>query len=150
MKDFSNIKYAENTAGEIQVRTHLENCDTNFVPRLSNKVNIAEYAKKINTNAITFEAWQNDELIGLIAAYFNNKENKSGFITTVSTIKQYEGMGIGSRLIKMCIDYAKSNDYRSILLEVNKENNTAIQLYNKYGFVKTEQTGESLLMKLYL
>ena len=148
MKGFSNIKYAENTAGEMQVRIHLEKCDTNFVPRLSKKANIAEYAKKINTNAITFEAWQNDELIGVVAAYFNDKENKRGFITNVSTIKQYEGMGIGSRLIKMCIEYAKANNYRSILLEVNKENNTAIQLYNKYGFVKTGETGGLMQMKL--
>lgn len=150
MKDLLKIKYERNTAGESQVRSHLEKCDSNFVPRLSEKVDIAQYAKKIIINAVTFEAWQDDEITGLIAAYFNDTKNKNGYITNVSILKQYEGQGIGSQLMKMCIEYAKEINYNNILLEVYKGNNNAINLYTKYGFLKAQSTKNLLQMKLNL
>lgn len=150
MEDFSNIKYDENTASESQIRIHLEKCDSHFVLALSKKINISDYAKKIRTNAVTFEAWVDNKLIGLVAAYFNSSENAQGFITSVSTYKQFEGKGVGSHLIKMCIEYAKANKFQSLSLEVNKVSSPAIKLYHKYGFIKTGEKEKLLLMKLYL
>jgi ribosomal protein S18 acetylase RimI-like enzyme len=150
MNDLSDIKYAKSTAGEAQMLAHFEKCDTNFVELLSQKINIKEYAVKIITNAVTFEAWNNNELAGLLAVYFNDIEKKTGFITNVSIAKTYEGNGIGSGLINMCIEYGKLNNYQYISLEVNKESHTAIHLYSKYGFIKTAETGDSLLMSLKL
>lgn len=142
-----NIVYKIKTAGFNSVHTHLLKCDADFMPRLSLKTDIAVYAEKIAENSVTFEAWINEELVGLIAAYFNDVNGFSGFITNVSTLKQYTGKGIASVLIKMCIDYAVNHQFGEISLEVFKENSGAIQLYKKNNFYQTATKGDLIIMK---
>jgi ribosomal protein S18 acetylase RimI-like enzyme len=142
-----NIVYKIKTAGFNSVQTHLLKCDADFMPRLSLKTDIAVYAEKIAENSVTFEAWINEELVGLIAAYFNDVNGFSGFITNVSTLKQYTGKGIASALVKMCIDYAVNHQFGEISLEVFKENIGAIQLYKKHNFYQTAIKGDSIIMK---
>src|SRR5436190_21860381 len=93
------IIYKTGTASFSAVFTHLAKCNNDFVPPLSNKVDLELYSKKIAENSVTFEAWINDELVGLIAAYFNDLKQETGYITNVSTIKEYSGKGIASQLL---------------------------------------------------
>ena len=150
MQPDSSIQYTINTSTALQVFNHLKNCDDKFISGLSAKVDLKKYAEKIHNNAVTFEAWKDDELVGLVAAYINNIQTKTAFITNVSTIKNLGEKGIGSALIKMCIDYATANNYLAILLEVNTQNFAAIRLYEKYNFITTEEKSETLQMKLNL
>ena len=138
------------TANEQAILLHLQACDVNFAPPLSAKVNLAEYAAKITTNAVTFEAWNAEELVGVVAAYFNDGAKHKSFITNVSTLKAYGGKGIGSALIRDCIEYAVKEHYHSIALEVNKESTTAVRLYQKYGFKKVKENETALFMELKL
>jgi ribosomal protein S18 acetylase RimI-like enzyme len=141
------IIYKTQTAAFNSVHEHLLKCDADFVPRLSEKTDITLYAEKIAENSVTFEAWIHEELVGLIAAYFNDVNGLSGFITSVSTLKKHAGKGIASALMKMCVDYAVSHQFAEILLEVFKENKAAIQLYKKHNFYQTEIKGDSIIMK---
>jgi len=150
MNDILNIQYKSGTATPAEIAAHLKNCDTNFVTSLSKKVDLSQYAVKIKTNAVTFEAWQKEQLVGLIAAYFNDEAKRTGYITNVSTVKNYEGAGIGTQLMKNCIDHAIKNNYFEIVLEVNAASTPAIKLYNKFGFVKTSEENGSMRMKLNL
>ena len=142
------IHYKIKIADEEAIRSHLELCDEGFSPPLSQKVNIKEYAKKIFERAVTFEAWKNNLVAGLIAAYFSDTASRKAFITNVSVIKKCLGQGIASELMKMCIHYAKQNDFDEIALEVGKNNNTAIALYEKFGFSVEGNMGDNLKMKL--
>lgn len=54
----------------------------------------------------------------------------------ISIIKDYWGLGIGSELTKACIEAAKKAGYLQIELDVVSENESAISLYRKYGFVE--------------
>lgn len=141
------IQYKTNTALFDDVNRHLSACDKNFIPHLSQKVNIAIYAKKIVENSVTFEAWYNAELVGLIAAYCNDVENKKVFITNVSTITQHLGKGIASTLIKQCIEYATKNKFTEILLEVNSNSINALKLYSKNNFIQTGIKNETIIMQ---
>ncbi len=141
------ITYTIKTADSNNVFTHLVKCDEDFMPKLSEKVDILAYAKKIVENSITFEAWINDELVGLIAAYFNDSKTHCGFITSVSTLKKYAGKGIASQLMKMCIGYAAEHRFSEISLEVFDKNTNAIQLYKKNSFIQTGIIGDLLIMK---
>ena len=85
------ICYKIRTATFNDVLQHLAKCNENFIPALNEKVDIIAYSQKIAENSITFEAWINNELLGLIAAYFNDGKKKTAFITNVSTIKKYSG-----------------------------------------------------------
>ncbi len=141
------IFYKEKTASVQQVITHLTKCGSNFVPPLNQTVDISAYSKKIVENSITFEAWIDNELAGLIAAYFNDEKKITGFITNVSTVINYSGRGIASQLLQNCIHYGVKHQFESICLEVNDLNKSAIHLYNKYGFNKTGNNNKNVLMK---
>lgn len=141
------IAYRIKTATEEEICRHLINCSRYFIPALSEYVEIGQYSKKIFTKAITFEAWVENTLSGMVAAYFNDIEKKSGYITSVSIEPKSRGMGIASTLIQNCIEYATSNQFKEIQLEVNKKNEPAINLYQKHGFVVTEELGASLFMR---
>lgn len=145
-----NINYKTKTALTDEIYSHLKECNENFIPPLEEKVNIMNYSKKIFENAITFEAWNEKILVGLIAAYLNDTENKSAFITNVSTIKSYMGKGIANELMKMCIIYSKSHNFKEINLEVSSKNADALNLYFKYGFVKNKEEDSITFMRLIL
>jgi ribosomal protein S18 acetylase RimI-like enzyme len=139
-----------NKATETQVLRHLRACDSGFVPALSGRVSLQEYARKIVENAVRFEAWADGELIGLVAAYFDDATSGSAFITNVSVVPGWSGRGGGSALLSDCIDAARRSGMRSVVLEVGSGNERAIALYKKFGFVTGAPRGENIQMELVL
>lgn len=139
------VTYKTKTVSEKAIYEYLKNTDSSFLPPLNSKVNIEEYSKKIFNNAITFEAWIENKLVGLIATYFNF-ESKLSFITSVSVKKEYMGLGIATKLLIMCLDYSKNNNFKNIKLEVFKDNIVAIKLYEKHNFTKTNTLNDLIIM----
>ena len=117
------------------------------MPQLSTRVNLKEYAQKIIEKATLFEAWHNDTLIGLIAIY-TNPQDHTAFITNVSVVKEFTGLGISSSLLHQCIEHLRTKKFLYINLEVNSHNSTAIGLYNKYGFTFYGTKGDADIMQL--
>lgn len=142
----SELSLRIKTANEKDIFEHLAECNNNFIPPLSERLDLTNYSNKIFEKSITFEAWHNDSLIGLIAAYFN--DNEKGFITNVSVVQKYLGKGIATLLMNNCINYAKRNNFNVILLEVNNNNESAIKLYMKFGFIVHGRKNELLILKL--
>lgn len=149
MESFA-INYKIRSADVYDILKHLTRCKDNFIPGLDQTVDIPEYSKKIAQNAVTFEAWAGKELIGLIAAYFNDQQSRSGFITNVSVIKAFAGKGIASQLVKDCIRFAKEENFKQVSLEVNENNQPAIKLYRKHNFTDTALKGGLKMMSLIL
>lgn len=129
------IEYLINKASLTEITEHLLSCDADFVPRLSARVNIKAYAKRIAGNAIRIEAWTSGTLIGLVAVYCNDLERGTAYITSVSVLRAWVGKGIATRLVSRCIEQAKASQMKRIGLEVSKENAPAIKLYEKSGFI---------------
>ena len=130
-----DIGYLVNTASEVVIAEHLLFCDGDFVPTLSERVEIPDYAQKIISKATRFEAWSNGTLVGLVAAYCNDQETRIAHITSVSVLKEWTGKGLAASLINHCVAYAKAAGMRQIGLEVAAANVPAIKLYEKSGFV---------------
>lgn len=148
--DISPITYQTKTATEKNIFLHLTYCNNNFTPPLSERTDLGSYAKKIFENAVTFEAWSDDQLIGLIAAYLSADDTRSVFITNISVTKEFTGKGIASRLLRNCIAHCVKNDYFVITLEVNRNNSPAISFYQKNQFMQSETRGDNLILKLEL
>jgi GNAT superfamily N-acetyltransferase len=53
--------------------------------------------------------------------------------------ENYQNMGIGSRLMKTALDFCRENNYENIFLWTFKGLDTARRLYNKAGFILTEE-----------
>jgi ribosomal protein S18 acetylase RimI-like enzyme/SAM-dependent methyltransferase len=142
------LKYTEGMASQRDIYSHIMRCDKDYLARLNARVNIQEYSVKIFEKAVTFEAWDAETLVGLVAAYFNDPQGQAGYITSVSTIPTFMGKGIASALIDMSIEYAKRHGFKTIALEVAKDNSNAFRLYTRHGFRKLEDKPEGIMMKI--
>ena len=146
----SPVTYQTKTATEKNIFLHLEDCDNNFTPPLSERTDLASYAKKLFERSVTFEAWRDDRLIGLIAAYLSSGDIRSAFITNISVTKEFTGRGIASRLLRNCIAHCTKNSYFVINLEVNRNNSRAISFYEKHQFKQSGAREDSLVLTLNL
>jgi ribosomal protein S18 acetylase RimI-like enzyme len=145
-----DIQYREQTASRDDIRAHLIDCDAQYRPSLSSRVDIGEYATKLFENAVTFEAWHQQALIGMVATYFNDATHTFGYITSVSVAQGYQGIGVASYLLRMCVNKAKRLDVRELRLEVASINNSALSLYRKFDFVEFASSTHSISMQLTL
>ncbi|MBA3023715.1 MAG: GNAT family N-acetyltransferase [Proteobacteria bacterium] len=144
------IEFGSNQASEAEIAEHLLHCDADFVPPLSGRVEINDYVSKIARKATRFEAWSGAKLVGLVAAYCNDHEQRIAYITSVSVLKAYMGKGIAASLMKQCIEHAKTLGMRQISLEVASANAPAIGLYEKSGFIAGKANAPFITMNLYL
>lgn len=117
---------------------HLLRCDADFMPSLSSRVLINDYAKKIANNAMRFEAYSGDAMVGLVAVYCNDRDGRIAYVTNSSVLKEWNGKGIATRLMQQCIEHAKTSGMQQISLEVAIDNIPAIKLYVNKGFVAGE------------
>lgn len=69
-----------------------------------------------------------------IEAFSCRKAHRAEF--GISVVKSEWGQGIGSRLLETVIQHAKEQQIEVIELQVRSDNERAIRLYRKYGFVK--------------
>ncbi|RLD61978.1 MAG: GNAT family N-acetyltransferase [Bacteroidetes bacterium] len=129
------IEFKINKALDSDILLHLKECDELFKPHLSTIVNINEYAKKIKNNALNIEAWVNNNLIGLVACYANDKGQNKAYITNVSVSPEYLKRHIACNLLDKCIEIVKEKGFSRIELEVEQSNNVAISIYKKKGFI---------------
>lgn len=144
------VEYLSNKASEAEIAEHLLRCDADFVPPLSGRVEMQDYARKIANKATRFEAWSGGKLIGLVAAYCNDQVKRIAYITSVSLLKDWTGKGIGARLMAQCTEHAKVSGMQRISLEVAQDNAPAIKLYEKSGFSKSKANGPFVYMSLCL
>jgi GNAT superfamily N-acetyltransferase len=140
------IIYKMNCSRRESLIGHLERCDGLFDPPLSSRIDIRLYAGKIRTRGVTFEAWHDTVLGGLVAGYFNDPEKRKAFITVVSVESHLQGLGIARTLLKQAITHAEQLGFSQIHLEVDTTNDKAIGLYEKLGFKKYQYTEDSILM----
>jgi N-acetylglutamate synthase-like GNAT family acetyltransferase len=129
------VSYHTQRANINDLSVHLKQCDSTFIPALSSRLDIDEYARKIIDNAQTIEAWMNNDLIGVVAVYCNSHNQKTAFITNVSVKPGWQGKGIATRLLTYSILNVKKLGFAKIELEVDEKNKIAIALYSKHGFI---------------
>lgn len=147
------VEYLSNKASEAEIAEHLSRCDADFVPPLSGRVEISDYAQNIASKAMTFEAWSGGTtLVGLVAAYCNDQgqEKRIAYITSVSVLKAWTGKGIAACLMNRCVEHAKVSGMRQVSLEVASDNAPAIRLYETSGFVAGKVNAPFVTMNLYL
>ena len=143
----ANLEKKFRTASFSDIIRFLDKCSNEFKPELNIYIDLKKYGQKIFDFASIFELWDKTELVGLIAAYFNNVTTKVGFITLVCIHKDYQNYGFASILLRDVINYAEENHFVEINLEVNSENLKAIGLYKKFGFKITKESDKNLTMK---
>ena len=142
----SECDFRTQTATYESIFVHLLECADDFSPPLYTYVKIEEYAQKILDRAITFEAWKGNDLVGLIAAYFNDNDTKVGFVTNISVLERFRRCGVAFELMQRMIRYGASKGFIRVELEVKIGNSRARRLYERFGFIVIEQAVNTLRM----
>ena len=142
-----SLDFKVNASTEEDIRSHLSGCDHRFSPPLSDRVDIGEYSRKLRLNAVTFEAWNGESLVGMVAAYVDTRA-RSCFITNTSVLPGFSRRGVAAKLLAACLARARAEQVDTVSLEVSKESHPAIRLYTKFGF-KVVGHGEGLLKMQY-
>ncbi|HWP31301.1 MAG TPA: ribosomal protein S18-alanine N-acetyltransferase [Fimbriimonadales bacterium] len=86
-----------------------------------------------NPQASYFVVIAKDEIVGF-AGYWRVIDE--AHITTIAVDPNYQGMGIGKKLLAHLLNDAKEKGLRCATLEVRASNSRAIALYEKFGFVR--------------
>lgn len=113
--------------------------DEYYNPKLSVRVDISEYAKKIVDNAYLYTAIYEGKIVGLNAFYFNQYP-KYSFATTLSVLPDYQGLFfIGMNLVKKSISFCMKHSSAGYWLAVRASNLSIVGFYKRLGFyVKSE------------
>lgn len=107
--------------------------DSIFAEGLQQTVDLNEYSKKLSKYANFIAAKKDEEYIGLIAYYINEKD-RFLFVPYVCVKTGFRKLGIADNLMEYLIQEADRKSFK-ILLEVRNNNVSAIRLYEKYGFI---------------
>ena len=103
------------------------------------KTTTAEMAQRINesimNSSLLIAAEVNSEIVGFLSADrgFANRIKHSAYIV-VGILKEYRGQGIGTSLFSKLMEWAEMNEITRLELTVMTNNETAINLYKKFGF----------------
>ena len=135
---------------ERKIYLYLLKSDNDFIPKLSQKVNLKDYSKKLFYNSYIMSVYNDDELIGFNCFYENNTNNKIGYLSIIHISSPFRGKGIFKVLMNRMISYLKSKDFKILRLEVANQNLYAKQVYKRFGFIKEEIVDAGIIMKLEL
>ena len=72
-----------------------------------------------------------NNLAGMVGYYANDYELKKAYLSIIVIRKEYQGYGIGSKLLQMFIEESKSKGMNVCRLEVGCYNEKAISFYLK-------------------
>lgn len=142
------LAFKTNRADAQAINAHLYACDAQFIPHLSERVDLKAYVAKIEKQAVQFEAWDGDVLIGLVAGYANDPKKQNSFLTNVSVLPDWHGKGIAGRLLNDFVNHARGAGFDHVVLSVDTRNERALALYRKHGFIDGAEDGIILEMIL--
>jgi ribosomal protein S18 acetylase RimI-like enzyme len=141
------IRIQKNKENAREIQGHLEACDHSFEPALSSYVNIPEYATKLFSRSITFEAWSHDVLIGLLAFYVD-AEGKTVFISNISIVPEMSSKGMGKYLMKRLLGFMKADHLSIIELETFPSNEIALRFYTALGFHRVAEVNNKVALRM--
>ncbi len=79
----------------------------------------------------------------LHGGYTPDIEEDDFYVSALVVDKGSRGKGIGSLLLSKAIEIAKNRKCKSVLLDVDRENDTALALYTKFGFKSCDRKSRS-------
>jgi hypothetical protein len=129
------------TVGVKQIHSFLLENDEAFNPPFSANVDLESYASKLYENAVLYEAWEDEHLIGILAAY-RNASGRRLYVPYICVNKK----GVGKCLFDFFL--MDNKEYQCVELEVRSSNSTAIRFYTRLGFVSIGENHHKQLLRL--
>ena len=89
-----------------------------------------------STNSLVFIVEDGTSIVGYISIErgWANQIKHTGFLV-IGLLEKYRSQGFGTKLFEQAIDWSRNNGIHRIELYVRSDNNNAISLYKKMGFL---------------
>ncbi len=110
------------------------NHDNDYFEKLSDRIDIDDYSKKIHENATHFVIYDEENVIGFSPCYFNNVDEKKAYISSLTIRDGYRRSKLGSRLLTAIKQYADKKGFSTLLVSVHSDNQGSINFYKKNNF----------------
>jgi ribosomal protein S18 acetylase RimI-like enzyme len=133
----------DNAFNEDKITEILIHYDDYFIPKISDRKNIIEYARKLSANATFILAKNKKKIVGFTAFYFNPVP-KTTYLALIATDRNFQRLGIGKSMIYKLIEYCTTHNSAGILLEMRANNLNLFNFYNSLGFEVKEKFYSSL------
>ncbi|MBU1666965.1 GNAT family N-acetyltransferase [bacterium] len=143
----NKIDFYIKSLSQEKILNFLEKNNKSHYKKLSDVVNLDAYAEKISKHAMHFTLYDKEKLIGFSACYFNDDKSKVGYISGISLLEGYRGLGLASQLVTNIIEYGKQNSFKEININPDCNNSVLIDFFLKNGFVKYEKINDRCLLK---
>jgi len=124
----------------VEILTHY---DDYFIPKISYRKNLIDYAKKLSSNATFILAKNKNSIVGFAAFYFNPAP-QAAYLALIAVDNNFQGLGIGKSLIYKLIEYCTMHNSAGILLEMRAKNFKLLKFYHSMGFGIKEKFESSL------
>ena len=99
---------------------------------------LADPQKYIGAGGLIFLAHYKQKVVGTVSLIPTKKDTFE--IMKLGVFEGYKGLGIGRKLMQVCIDICKEKKVHLITLETSSKLKNAIQLYEKLGFLHVKIT----------
>lgn len=126
-KDFAHLNY-------LWLQKYFEPEDEDLI-LLSNP-----QSEIIDKGGFIFLVREGEDVVGTAA--FIKMEEDVFELAKMTVIERLRGQKMGQRLLSHCIDFARQNDFKKIILYSNRTLKPALHLYRKYGFKEVEMEGD--------
>lgn len=121
------------TLSQEEVCSFLQETDSLVIPKLSDLVNLEDYARKLVEKAVIVTARDKGNLIGLSALYFNKAPDYS-YSPFTMVKREYQRYGlVGWEMMDRINEYAKSNGSAGLRYEIRKSNKPLLTFHLRWG-----------------
>lgn len=117
MRDKIAISLLEENVQVNEILAFLKEIDEDFKPKLSSRISLSSYAKKLSSNAVFALATLDSKIIGMTAFYANDIHKKTSYLPVFGVKENYRGMGIASQLLDLTISFLKEKGFQRLSLE---------------------------------
>ena len=123
----------------VQVHEMHVNWNPDLFKSVKEVINIEDFDNKVKNEEI-YVAKSEKEIVGYVIFSIKEKEfpsmryRKQLNIEAICVDEKHRGKGIGTKILESIKEIAKSKGCTDLYLTVNKENENAIKVYEKFGF----------------
>ena len=89
----------------------------------------------INKGGYIFFAKLDNEIVGTVALMSLNIE-RTFELTKMAVSPNHRGKKIGQQLMQHCLDFAKEEKFKALIIYSSRKLENAIYIYKKYGFIE--------------
>jgi ribosomal protein S18 acetylase RimI-like enzyme len=133
--DFQIVSYHSISIDPKSIEKFITACEEQDNSQFRTKADIKAYTSKLIDLADMLLIMNDRGIVGLIAGYNNDVENKSAFISYLGVGFEYRRRGIGRALLKAMMDLSVRRGMHTTRLETQFKNTSALALYQSEGLV---------------